>query len=230
MNIYRNIVESETAPNIHDLWLKADGIYKFGNNGWEPISKIESKKQEDSFKYLMSLCTDRAKELREEAATTQYPTACIVNLMQFEGSIDAEHQVDMKNVQISSFSNPGGSITNLGAINAERSYTLSTLGSFFISTRGEETTTTCFVSTAIFAPYEGLKMSFTDISHIPLKKDYDIIPITINASGMYVDCYGFSGSSADSPLEVSLDLRLINEDLINTQIPIVNIVTVKKDE
>lgn len=230
MNIYRNIVESETAPNIHDLWLKADGIYKFENNGWEPISKIESKKQEDSFKYLMSLCTDKAKELREEAATTQYPTVCIVNLMQFEGSIDAEHQVDMKNIQISSFSNPGGSITNLEAMERKGYYTLSTLGSFFISTRGEETTTTCFVSTAIFSPSVGLKLGFMDISHKPLKRDYDIIPITINASGMYVDCYGFSGGLDNSPLEVSLDLRLINEELINTKIPIVNIVTVKKSE
>lgn len=35
MKNYRNIVESETAPDINDLWLKKDGLYKFGSNGWE---------------------------------------------------------------------------------------------------------------------------------------------------------------------------------------------------
>lgn len=42
MSSYKNIVQSITEPtNKNDLWLKKDGLYKFGQNGWEPVTKID---------------------------------------------------------------------------------------------------------------------------------------------------------------------------------------------
>lgn len=229
MNTYRNIVESVTEPDVHDLWLKSDGIYKFGANGWEPLYNIKKPvKTQDSFSYLMSLCASRAQELRDEAATASYPAVCIVNMMRFEGNIDAEHQVDMNHFKISSLTSSNNSIENLDAINALPYISLSTKGSFFISTQGEETTTTCFVSNAILPQSAGFNLMFYDFD-IVRAKDYDVFPITVNAPGMFVSCCGLEQGIDTANLGIGLDLKIIN-DGENQKIPIVNIVAVKKSE
>lgn len=34
----KNIVTSEKEPLVTDLWMKSDGLYQFGPNGWEKIA------------------------------------------------------------------------------------------------------------------------------------------------------------------------------------------------
>lgn len=53
MSSYKNIVQSITEPtNKNDLWLKKDGLYKFGQNGWEPVTKIDTPDPAPSYTVL----------------------------------------------------------------------------------------------------------------------------------------------------------------------------------
>lgn len=43
-----NIVESNTEPNVRDLWMKGKKIFKFTSKGWKPINDTQGIKYEES--------------------------------------------------------------------------------------------------------------------------------------------------------------------------------------
>lgn len=99
MKNYRNIVESETAPNVNDLWLKEDGLYKFGPNGWEKIEVTQTPEvpKVDDMGYMYERLY---KALNEGVEKNKGSLVSICTILRFKDYISKETELSSSDLSI----------------------------------------------------------------------------------------------------------------------------------
>lgn len=97
MKNYRNIVESETAPDINDLWLKEDGLYKFGSNGWEKTEVTPEAPKVNDMGYMHERLY---KALNEGVEKNMGSLVSICTILRFKDYISKETELDSSGLSI----------------------------------------------------------------------------------------------------------------------------------
>lgn len=221
MKNYRNIVESETAPDINDLWLKEDGLYKFGSNGWEKTEVTPEAPKVNDMGYMYERLY---KAFNEGIEKSTHSLVSICTILRFKDYISKETELDSSGLSI-----PVSSL----AINANyyKSYVFGDIGDsnenlhpdnlgnlYFISTSPQdEKGDKIYITSKVFEKYlEGsapdARYTYPLMVSIPLDIERtrvkNIIPIGGLAGGMrgFVDLVEYStgailiGTSAEGAI------------------------------